>query len=80
MFSKVIAWFKGEVQSVEGILAGFHKTVTALENHAAGQYEQAAVHTTKQFAHEAAAVKAEAEAKKAEAVAGQIKALVTVTQ
>ena len=76
MFSKLIAWIKGEVQTVEGIVAHFHATIKNLETHAALQVEEAKKLEDKVVVLKQKAQNAVVEADKAVTIAKQIGAIV----
>jgi hypothetical protein len=84
MFSKVVAFIRGEVTSIETILANWINAVKQLEQHAVEKVKEAEAHTLNalhlsQLAQSAtlASQKAEAAATQAKAIAEQINTVIT---
>lgn len=83
MFSKAIAWFKGEVTSIETILSNWLRAVEQLEHHAEQQTIEAAKHAEdavqlQKRVEEVKAAEADAlvAAEKAKVIAAQLKTIV----
>lgn len=73
MFAKITAWFRAEVKTVEGILAGYLDTIKQLEQHEEAQLRSAFEHNEVVQAATAAANAAYAEADKAKVAAEKIR-------